>query len=297
MLQSPNNNSTQIGPFTLYAIETGRFKLDGGAMFGIVPKPLWSKQIEPDEKNRITLAMRCLLIKSQNTGRIYLIDNGIGDKFPDKFRKIYGVDHEHSNLTDSLAAHGFKPEDVTDLIFTHLHFDHCGGTTYYSHDGELHHRFSNARYHVISRQLKHALTPNAREKATMLPENVRPISEWPYLNDIGDNETYEFEPGITNFVINGHTSGHQCIKVSHKNTTLVFAADLLPTAIHVPLPWIMAFDIQPIITLSEREIYFNRAVEEGWFLFLEHDADTEMIQLTRSEDGYKISRKLKLQEL
>src|SRR5699024_4876601 len=171
-----------FGPFHLYTIETGRFRLDGGAMFGVVPKTLWSRQIQADEKNRIPMATRCLLITSENTERTYLIDNGCGTKFGEKMENIYQLDYTHSNLSDSLSYHGFDPADITDLILTHLHFDHCGGTTYYDDNEELRHSFPNAAYHITEKHLDTATDPNAREKASFLPDNIEPISNWNKLN-------------------------------------------------------------------------------------------------------------------
>ena len=265
-------------------------------MFGVVPKPLWSKKIEPDHKNRITMAMRCLLIESRNTGRIYLVDNGIGDKFSAKFQKIYGIDHQHSNLTDSLRHHGFAPQDVTDLIFTHLHFDHCGGTTYYDQDGATQHRFPNAAYHVTNRQLKNALQPNVREKASMLPENITPIAESDRLHTLRDDATHEYEPGLSNLIVDGHTVGQQLVKIEHEGTRMVFGADLLPTAAHIPMPWVMAFDMQPLATLSEKQYFFKRAVDEGWYFYMEHDPDNELITLKQENSGFALDRQLSLEE-
>src|SRR5690625_282962 len=160
-----NLSTLSFGSFHLYTIETGRFRLDGGAMFGVVPKTLWSRGIDADDKNRIPMAMRCLLIASENSGRTYLIDNGCGTKFDQKFEDIYQLDHDHSSLQRSLAYHGFEPGDITDVIFSHLHFDHCGGTTFYDEQGNLNHTFPNANYHVTSKHLETATHPNAREKA------------------------------------------------------------------------------------------------------------------------------------
>lgn len=289
--------SVTLGAFNLYSIETGRFKLDGGSMFGVVPKTLWSKKIEPDSKNRITMAMRCLLIESRSSGRIYLVDNGTGNKFSEKFQKIYGIDHDHSNLIDSLKHHGFAPEDITDLILTHLHFDHCGGTTYYDEGGNLKHQFPNAQYHVTNRQLNNALQPNAREKASILSENVNPIAESIQLNTIKDDSTHEYEPGLTNLIVDGHSVGQQLVKLEAEGTQIVFAADLLPTVAHIPMPWVMAFDMQPLATLSEKQHFFNKAVNENWFFFMEHDASHELITIKKEDSGFALDRNLTLEEL
>lgn len=285
----------ELGPFELYSIETGRFRLDGGAMFGVVPKTLWSKRIAPDEKNRIPMAMRCLLIRSQNTGRVYLVDNGIGTKFTEKFEHIYGVDHHHSSLADSLEKHGFQTGDVTDLIFTHLHFDHCGGTTAYDENEELFHVFDGAAYHVTKPQMETAQHPNAREKASFLPDNIQPISNYEHLNLIDGH--HQFEEGLENYLVNGHTLGQQLIKIEAAGNTLIFGGDLLPTAHHVPLPWVMAFDMYPSETLKEKKEFLNLAAEHEWYIFMEHDADNELISIQRNGKRFEAETGLTLQNL
>ncbi len=286
---------TSLGPFNLYSIETGRFRLDGGAMFGVVPKTLWSRYIDVDDKNRILMAMRCLLIKSENTGRVYLIDNGSGTKFNEKFESIYQLDHDHSNLIDSLAHHGFEPEDVTDLIFSHLHFDHCGGTTYYDDDGELQHMFPNATYHVTKKHLDTATNPNVREKASFLPDNINPIKNWDKLNLV--DEQYTYEDGLDALPVNGHTTSQQLPRITANGKTIVFMADLVPTHVHLPLPWVMGYDMYPVKTLNEKEQYLDRAVDEGWYLFLEHDAQEELITATKEDGKYKVAQRLTLDDL
>ncbi|MDX1590780.1 MAG: MBL fold metallo-hydrolase, partial [Balneolaceae bacterium] len=175
-----------LGHLELYPIESGRFLLDGGAMFGVVPKTLWSRQIPADDKNRIPMAMRCLLVKSINTGRIYLVDNGSGNKFDEKMTDIYGLDYEHSDLISSLEKAGVNPEDITDMVFSHLHFDHCGGTTDYDESGELKEVFPNAAYHVNRRHWETANHPNAREKASFFADNIDPISNSGRLQLVDD---------------------------------------------------------------------------------------------------------------
>lgn len=288
-------SSTKLGPFHLYTIETGRFMLDGGAMFGVVPKTLWSRQIEADEKNRIPMAMRCLLITSEQTGKTYLIDNGCGTKFDEKFESIYGLDHTHSNLEDSLAYHGFKPEDITDIIFTHLHFDHCGGTTYYDDTGSLAHTFPNASYHVTKKHWETATHPNAREKASFLPENIDPIGKSSLLHLVDDN--FEYEPGLSAIAVQGHTLSQQLPKIEAEGRTIIFAADLLPTHVHVPLPWVMGYDMRPIETLKEKEEFLNNAVSHNWYIYLEHDASRELISLENQDGKYKVADMLTLDDI
>lgn len=285
---------TTVGNFNLYTIEAGRFRLDGGAMFGVVPKTLWARHIDVDEKNRIPMAMRCLLVESRETGKIYLIDNGSGTKFNDKMAAIYGLDYEHSNLHDSLDRHGFAPEDITDIIFTHLHFDHCGGTTYYNDNGDIEHTFKNARYHVTDTHWQTATDPNAREQASFLPENIQPIAESGRLNLVGDHHRYE--KGLSALPVYGHTIGQQLPKIDGPGKTIVFTADLLPTHVHVPLPWVMGYDMFPTTTLKEKQRFLDDTVKNNWYLFLEHDADQEMIQIKKEDGKYTVSNCLTLSD-
>lgn len=268
---------TKLGKFTLYAIEAGRFKLDGGAMFGVVPKMLWSKQIEPDDMNRIPMALRCLLITSEETGRVYLVDNGIGDKFDEKFQKIYGVDLQTCNMESSLQAHGFSTDDITDVIFSHLHFDHCGGTTTFDDQERPVHVFANARYWVTQQQWETANQPNKREEASFLKENIAPMREDGRLQLI--SEGHRFEQGLSHIVVNGHTLGQQLPLVEAEGQRILYAADLLPTFAHIPTPWIMGFDMYPVDTLREKEELLPRFTGEQDYLFMEHDAFNELITL------------------
>ncbi|HKK44916.1 MAG TPA: MBL fold metallo-hydrolase [Balneolaceae bacterium] len=284
-----------LGPFHLYEIETGRFRLDGGAMFGVVPKTLWSRFIDVDNKNRIPMAMRCLLIESKNTGRRYLIDNGSGTKFNEKLEDIYQIDHKHSNLLDSLDYHGYKPEDITDIIFTHLHFDHCGGTTYYDEDGNVAHTFPDATYHVTRKHLETATNPNAREKASFLADNINPIANWKNLHSVG--ESHKYEDGLDAIPVSGHTISQQLPKLSVDGKTIVFAADLIPTHVHLPLPWVMGYDMYPVQTLEEKERILDQAIEEDWYFFLEHDAKEQVITVKKENGKYSVKDRLKLSEL
>lgn len=290
-----NLSETSLGPFHLYNADAGRFMLDGGAMFGVVPKTLWSRRLPPDDKNRIPMGVRCLLIESKNTGRLYLVDNGIGTKFNEKMNDIYQVDTHEFDLISSLEYHGFSPDEVTDLILTHLHFDHCGGTTYFDKDGEIAHTFKNARYHVTKSHWQTAIEPNEREKASFLKDNIQPIAEWPELNLVDENHT--FEDGLTTIVAQGHTIGQQLPKIEVNGKTIVFMADLLPTQHHLSLPWVMGYDMRPIKTLSEKELFLNQAAENGWYLYLEHDADTEIIRVAKEDGKFKCKETLTLNDL
>ena len=284
-----------LGHLELYPIESGRFLLDGGAMFGVVPKTLWSRQIPADDKNRIPMAMRCLLVKSINTGRIYLVDNGSGNKFDEKMTDIYGLDYEHSDLVTSLEKAGVKPEEITDMVFSHLHFDHCGGTTDYDESGKLKEVFPNAAYHVNRRHWETANHPNAREKASFFAENIDPISNSGRLQLVDDY--HSFEDGFTTLPMDGHTIGQQLPVFSDSDHTVVFAADLLPTSAHVPLPWVMGYDMRPVQTLKEKEEFLKKAVSNGWYIFLEHDASNEVITLNHEDGKYGMDQSMKLSEI
>ncbi|MDZ7718861.1 MAG: MBL fold metallo-hydrolase [Balneolaceae bacterium] len=291
----PDIKPTVFGNFELYPIEAGRFMLDGGAMFGVVPKTLWSKQIPADEKNRIPMGMRCLLIKSKETEKIYLVDNGSGDKFSDKMSSIYGLDYDHSDLLSSLEKCGVTPIDITDMVFTHLHFDHCGGTTSYNQSGEIEERFPNATYHINKRHWQTATNPNAREKASFFSENIDPIKKSGRLNLVDDH--HKFERGFETLPMDGHTTGQQLPVLSDGETTMIYAADLIPTFAHLPLPWVMGYDMKPIQTLKEKESFLNQAVDENWYLFLEHDATHEVITVQKENGKFLLKDTLSLADL
>ena len=288
-------SKTTLGDFELYSIETGDIKLDGGAMFGVVPKTLWSRGIEPDEKNRIAMTMRCLLIKSNATGKVYLIDNGVGTKFNEKMMDIYQIDFSNKTLEGSLNIQGFSFEDITDFIFTHLHFDHCGGTTFFDENGELDYAFPNATYHINKRHWETATNPNAREQASFLKENIEPLKKSPKVNLVEDR--IEYEAGLSTVTANGHTLGQQLPKIEADGKTIIFVADLLPTHVHLPLPWVMGYDMRPIKTLDEKKAFLDKAVEQNWYLFLEHDLDKEIISVGSENGRYFVKETLTLSDL
>ncbi len=282
----------RIGPYTLYTIETGRFRLDGGAMFGIVPKPLWQRRIAPDERNRIPLHMRCLLL--EDDGRLILIDNGVGDKYDAKFQDIFAIDHDEHTLHASLNDAGFSPDDVTDVILTHLHFDHAGGSTTRQGD-RLVPAFPNATYHVQHTHLDWARQPNEREKASFLSENIEPLVASGQINRI-DGAGAVF-PGIEVMLVNGHTEAQQMVKITGPEGTLVFVADLLPTSHHLRAPWIMAYDVRPLVTLQEKKAFLDEALAGGWHLFFEHDPDVPLASLEQTERGIAAANPRPLDEL
>ena len=242
----------KFGGFTINAIQTGKFMLDGGAMFGVVPKTLWSRKIESDELNRIPMGMRSLVIQSEATDRVYLIDTGIGTKFDEKFEKIYGVDFSEGTLESGLNHLGLDRGDVTDIVFTHLHFDHCGGTSALNkNSGDSEIIFPNSNFWVTKSHWETATNPNPREKASFLRENIQPIARHQKLCMNDDN--YIFEDNFESIVVNGHTLGQQLPVLIDGDRKLVFAADLFPTFAHIPVPWVMGYDMYPITTMQERE--------------------------------------------
>jgi len=261
-------------------------------MFGIIPKPLWSRRISPDDQNRIPLNMRCLLLEGE--GRVILVDNGLGDKYDDKFADIYAIDTEYASLSGSLQDAGFSEGDVTDVILTHLHFDHCGGSTRRI-EGELELVFPNARYHVQRTHWDWAQNPNMRERASFLAENLEPLAESSQLSLL--DGPIELFPGIELILVNGHTESQQLVKVKGRERTLVYVADLLPTSSHLRLPWIMAYDVRPLTTLVEKKRFLDEAVEGGWHFFFEHDPVTAVATPRQMERGIDVTDHRGLEDL
>ena len=270
-------SSSQFGDFRLFTIETGTFRLDGGSMFGVVPKTLWSRHFTSDEKNRILLTTRALLIHSTATGRVYLVDTGIGHKSDEKFSRIYGLDFSGYSLMTSLEYHGFQASDITDVILTHMHFDHCGGTVHLNAEGETELTFPEAQHWVHREQWKNVLEPNEREVSSFLPENILPLEASDLIRLVDDDHSYE--PGFRVEVVNGHTSGQQLPLLTSGDRKLLFAADLLPTTAHLPLPWIMGFDVRPLLTIEDKKRVFSWCIREKALLFLEHDPFYELVTL------------------
>lgn len=277
----------------LHSIETGLFKLDGGAMFGVVPKSIWNKLNPADENNMCSWAMRCLLVEVDN--RLILIDNGMGNKQDAKFFGYYYL-HGDDSLDKSLKAKGFSKDDITDVFLTHLHFDHCGGSIEYnSTKDRLVPAFKNATYWNNSKHWDWAVNPNPREKASFLKDNILPIQESGQLKFINEGEKL-----IDNFEIEfvyGHTEAMMLPKIKYKNTTILYMADLIPSIHHLPMPYVMAYDTRPLQTMSEKEIILKNAVENNYTLFFEHDAVNECCTLTRGERGIKQNEVFKLSDL
>lgn len=270
-------SKAQFGNFRLFALDTGTFRLDGGSIFGVVPKTLWSRQLECDDRNRILLTARVLLVHSVATGRVYLIDTGIGHKFDEKFAKIYGLDFSGHTLESSLEHHGFRTSDITDVVFTHMHFDHCGGAVRQGEDGHPGLTFPKAPHWVHTAHWDNVLHPNEREISSFLPENIEPLRESGQITLVDDGHVYE--PGFEIVVVEGHTPGQQLPLLSDGKRHLLFAADLLPTTVHLPLPWVMGFDTRPLLTLEDKKRVFGRCIREDTLLFLEHDPHHELVAL------------------
>jgi len=262
----------QIGDYKLHSVQTGLFKLDGGAMFGVVPKNLWQKTNPGDSENRIDMCTRALLL--DNGRRKILIDNGIGYKLSEKLNKIYAVDFSEYTLEKSLKQLNLTKDEITDVILTHLHFDHAGGSTHLNDEGLLVPSFPNATYYVQKKQFEWAMNPTDRDKASYFPENYRPLLENGVLK-FTEGE-HKFDEFITLLPVNGHTSHMQLVKVSDDGgNTLLYLADLVPTAGHIPAPYIMGYDLFPLTTLEEKKKYLKETVGNGWMVFFEHDPYNE----------------------
>jgi glyoxylase-like metal-dependent hydrolase (beta-lactamase superfamily II) len=284
----------------LYTINTGFFKLDGGAMFGVVPKSIWNKINPADENNMCNWALRCLLIEDKN--RLILIDNGIGNKQDAKFFSHYYL-HGSETLDGSLNQYGFHRDDITDVILTHLHFDHCGGSII--RQGEkLVTAFRNATYWSNEQHWNWAIHPNDREKASFLKENILPIQESGQLKFIDVASTSpnqlasaSFTESIAVRFVSGHTNSMMLPQIRYKDKTIVFMADLLPSAGHIPIPYVMAYDMFPLQTLEEKKLFLNEAVENNYVLFFEHDAQIECCDLHLTEKGIRPKNHFKLDEI
>ena len=276
----------------LHVIETGNLKLDGGAMFGVVPKSIWSEVYPADENNLCNWAMRCLLLVDGE--RKILIDNGIGDKQDEKFLKHYYLNGD-STLENSLANLGFSTEDITDMVLTHLHFDHCGGSIKKIGEDKYKPAFKNATYWISRPQWQWATQPNRREKPSFLKENIFPIYESGQLKLV-ENEVELFPNFYVKFY-NGHTDGQMIPFIKYQNKTVVFVADLLPSVAHVPLPYVMAYDTRPLITITEKEEFFKEAISGNYILFLEHDLYNECCTILRTEKGFRVENTYDLSEV
>lgn len=294
----------------LYSIEAGNFKLDGGAMFGVVPKSIWSRTNPADSNNMIDIAARCLLIENGN--RLTLIDTGMGNKQSDKFFGYYYRWGDY-NLDASLKKHGFHRDDITDVFMTHLHFDHCGGSVQWNKNRTGYEpAFKNARFWSNQQHWDWATKPNQREKASFLKENILPMQESGQLMFVGDpvrsissemfskesldfSEANELDFGI--FFADGHTEKQMIPQIDFNGKTIAFMADLLPTAGHLPLPFVMGYDTRPLLTLPEKQKFLNHAADNNYYLFLEHDAHNQIITVKHTEKGVRLNECFTFDEL
>lgn len=282
----------------LYSIEAGNFKLDGGAMFGVVPKTIWNRTNPADENNLIDIAARCLLIEDGN--RLTLIDTGMGNKQSEKFFSYYSLWGDHS-LDKSLAKYGFHRDDVTDVFMTHLHFDHCGGSVNWNSDKTGYEvAFKNAKFWTNENHWEWATQPNAREKASFLHENLIPMQESGQLNFIQRPEGdfgFSKELGFDVFYADGHTEKQMLPQINHQGKTIVFCGDLLATAGHIPIPYVMGYDTRPLLTLGEKTKFMQAAAENNYYLMLEHDAHNQIITVENTEKGVRLKEVFKCEDL
>jgi glyoxylase-like metal-dependent hydrolase (beta-lactamase superfamily II) len=277
----------------LHTIDTGLFKLDGGAMFGVVPKTIWQKSNPADQNNLCTWAMRCLLIEDGN--RLILIDNGIGNKQDAKFLSHYYL-HGDQTLDSSLSAKGFHRDDITDVFLTHLHFDHCGGSIVREGD-LLVPAFKNAVYWSNEKHWEWAVNPNDRERASFLKENILPIQESGQLKFIQDKDGVQFHDGINIRFAYGHTDAMMLPQIRYKEKTIVYMADLLPSVGHIPIPYVMAYDMFPLQTLTEKKAFLQEATDNNYILYLEHDPINECCTLQQTEKGIRLGETVKLTDI
>ena len=278
----------------LYTIDTGFFKLDGGAMFGVVPKSIWQKTNPADEFNLCSWAMRCLLI--QEGDRLILIDNGIGYKQDERFLKHYHL-HGDDTLEKSLANLQFSKDDITDVFLTHLHFDHCGGSIERQADGNLVPAFKNATYWSNKEHWQWAVEPNDREKASFLKENILPIQESGKLKFIDTLDGVSFTDNIQIRFAFGHTDSMMLPQISYKGKTILYMADMLPSVGHIPMPYVMSYDMFPLKTLKEKKKFLEEAVQNDYILFFEHDPVNECCTLQETEKGIRVKDTFKLSEI
>ncbi|HRO67867.1 MAG TPA: MBL fold metallo-hydrolase [Pseudobdellovibrionaceae bacterium] len=285
----------RIGDYEVIPLPTGIFGLDGGAMFGTVPKVLWEKTNPPDEKNRIPMEARALLLKSP--ARQIVIDTGnggdfvhkYGEKLGHKFAELYNISDEGPSLKKSLARAGVSPAEITDVILTHLHFDHAGGATEWR-DGKLQPTFPNAKYYVQKRNLETASKPNLRERASYFPANFQPLLEAGVL-EVLDGAVENLMPGISVAISDGHTQGQQIVKITDGKNGLLYGGDLVPTSTHVRTPWLMGYDLNPLVLMEEKQKYLGPVADQGWHLFFEHDPYCDIASIERQGSDFAVKER------
>lgn len=280
----------KIGDYEIRSVMAGYIKLDGGAMFGVVPKTIWSRTNPADESNRIEMCTRLLLL--DNGRRRILVDTGTGYKLAKKLNEIYAVDYTKSTIESELIKYNLKNEDITDVILTHLHFDHAGGSTYYDEEKKLQVTFPNAVHYLQAKHLDWAINPSERDRASFFPNDFEPLIQNKLLKTIEGE--YKFDDYITLLPLNGHTRFMNMVKISDDKETLLYTADLVPMESHLPLPFIMGYDLFPLITLEEKRKYLTEAAEKNFTLFLEHDPYTECLKPGFEKEQFFTKEKFKL---
>ena len=278
-----------IGKWKISVLETGDFRLDGGAMMGSVPKVLWNKTNPADNQNRIDLALRCLLLDDGEN--VVLIESGIGDHNSNKFMEMFKINQSKNALSNTLSDFGYSIKDITDVVLTHLHFDHAGGAVLKGDDGEMYPKFPNATYYISESNWNAAISPSPKDRASYLKENFICLKEKGVLKIISENTT--IMDGIETYVVNGHTHGQQLVKVSDDNDTLIFCSDLIPLKSHIKIPWIMGYDLNAELTMEEKEIFLSKAADNDWILFFYHDPRTIAVKIKKNDRYFEVVDELR----
>ena len=281
----------KIGDYDLYSIETSEFSLDGGAMFGIVPKPIWEREAPSDALNRIDMVTRSLLLCSDE--KKILIDTGNGTKWEEKYRDIYNIDTSRYNIDNSLTKYGFNADDITDIICTHLHFDHAGGNTKID-DGTIVPTFPNAKYWVTKEHWDLANHPSQKDSGSFIEHDWKVLAENGMIETVNGNEP--FIKGIDSYITQGHTAGLLHPMISDGTKTLFYGADIFPLAAHISIPWVMAYDVQPVVTMKEKEILLPKMQDEEWILFLEHDPKIQACTVHQDGKHFKMNESVLISE-
>lgn len=281
----------QIGPYTIQEVITGEIRLDGGAMFGVVPRALWEKVSDVDDRNRILQYMRTLVLRSDN--RIALIDTGVGHKFSPKLMDRYGVDYSKFTMENGLAKLGLTKSDITDVILTHLHFDHAGGATEYDDQGNCVSTFPNAIYYTTQKQWDWAHQPTEKDRASYFPENYDPLESEERLKRL--EQPGEILPHVHGEFMDGHTQGQLQVKLGDDQSTLFHCADLIPSAAHVPIPYVMAYDLEPLTTIKMKNQLYAKALAEKWMLYFHHDPNHGLWRISETEKGIKATERVMLE--
>ena len=281
----------KIGKYDLYSVETSEFGLDGGAMFGIIPKPVWEKKVSADELNRVNMVTRSLLLVSDE--KKILIDTGNGTKWEEKYKKIYDINTDQYNIEKSLGKYGFSSEQITDVICTHMHFDHIGGNTKIK-SGEVVPTFPNAKYWISEENWKLANHPSQKDAGSFIEHDWKVLAENQMIEIIDGREP--FIEGIETFVTHGHTPGLLHPIVSDGSNKLFYGADIFPMVAHIPIPWVMAYDVQPVVTMEEKQKLLQKMEREDWILFFEHDPHIQACSVHKDGKHYKLNKKIKISD-